>query len=138
VLNLRRSAIAALVRSPWQYCPFRLPGGPPLPLAPPCNRHRPFFVAGDRQGNDFLGARKLVGREPVTLVNKERYVVVPGGEGRGRSLVNWTPSGAGSSNALAEKLKRLAPTKRNDRIVSRHMQLTPKYLSHSQRVLRQE
>ena len=31
-------------------CPFRLPGGPPLPLAPPCNRQRPFFVAGDRQG----------------------------------------------------------------------------------------
>jgi hypothetical protein len=23
---------------------------PPLPLAPPCNRQRPFFVAGDRQG----------------------------------------------------------------------------------------
>jgi hypothetical protein len=21
---------------------FRLPGGPPLPLAPPCNRQRPF------------------------------------------------------------------------------------------------
>jgi hypothetical protein len=27
-----------LVRSPWRYCPFRLPVGPPLPLAPPCNR----------------------------------------------------------------------------------------------------
>ena len=25
--------------------PFRSPGGPPLPLAPPCNRQRPFFVA---------------------------------------------------------------------------------------------
>src|SRR5262249_55319778 len=24
--------------------------GRPLPLAPPCNRQRPFFVAGDRQG----------------------------------------------------------------------------------------
>src|SRR6516165_10583049 len=34
-LNFCRSAIAALVRSPCQYCPFRLPGGPPLPLAPP-------------------------------------------------------------------------------------------------------
>jgi hypothetical protein len=36
--NFCRSAIAALVRSPWRYCPFRLPVGPPLPLAPPCNR----------------------------------------------------------------------------------------------------
>jgi hypothetical protein len=26
------------------------PDDPPLPLAPPCNRQRPFFVAGDRQG----------------------------------------------------------------------------------------
>jgi hypothetical protein len=34
-LNFCRSAIAALVRSPCRYCPFRLPGGPPLPLAPP-------------------------------------------------------------------------------------------------------
>src|SRR5262252_5375192 len=53
-LNFCRSAIAALVRSPWRYCPFRLPGGPPLPLAPPCNRQRPFFVAGDRQGFPLL------------------------------------------------------------------------------------
>jgi hypothetical protein len=37
-LNFCRSAIAALVRSPLRYCPFRSPGGPPLPLAPPCNR----------------------------------------------------------------------------------------------------
>jgi hypothetical protein len=44
------------VRSPWRYCPFRLPGGPPLPFAPPCNRQRPFFVAGDRQGLPFLVA----------------------------------------------------------------------------------
>src|SRR5262249_51206326 len=29
-LNFRCSAIAALVRSPWRCCPFRLPGGPPL------------------------------------------------------------------------------------------------------------
>ena len=49
-LNFCCSAIAALVRSPSRYCPFRLPGGPPLPLAPPCNRQRRFFVAGDRQG----------------------------------------------------------------------------------------
>ena len=27
-----------------------LPGGPPLPLAPPCNRQRFSFVAGDRRG----------------------------------------------------------------------------------------
>jgi hypothetical protein len=31
-LNLRRSAMAPLVHSPWRYCPFRSPGGPPLPL----------------------------------------------------------------------------------------------------------
>src|SRR5262249_60444105 len=53
-LNFRCSAIAALVRSPWRYWPFRLPGGPPLPLAPPCNRRRPFFVAGDRQALPLL------------------------------------------------------------------------------------
>jgi hypothetical protein len=29
-LKFRRSAIAALVRSPCRYCPFRAPGGPPL------------------------------------------------------------------------------------------------------------
>src|SRR5262249_29037889 len=32
-LNFCRSAIAALVRSPWRYCPFCLPRRPPLPLA---------------------------------------------------------------------------------------------------------
>jgi hypothetical protein len=53
-LNFRCSAIAALVRSPCRYCPLRSPGGPPLPLAPPCNRQRPFFVAGDRQGFPLL------------------------------------------------------------------------------------
>jgi hypothetical protein len=53
-LNFCRSAIAALVRSPWRYWPFRSPGGPPLPFAPPCNRQRPFFVAGDRQGFPLL------------------------------------------------------------------------------------
>jgi hypothetical protein len=53
-LNFRRSAIAALVSSPWGYCPFRSPGGPPLPLASPCNRQRPFFVAGDRHGFPLL------------------------------------------------------------------------------------
>ena len=30
------------------FADLRSPGGPPLPLAPPCNRQRPFFVAGDR------------------------------------------------------------------------------------------
>jgi hypothetical protein len=53
-LNFRRSASAALVRSPSRYCPFRLPEGAPLPIAPPCNRQRPFFVAGDRQGFPLL------------------------------------------------------------------------------------
>src|SRR5260370_32517651 len=33
--------------------PIPLAGGLPAPLAPPCNRHRPFFVAGDRQGFSF-------------------------------------------------------------------------------------
>jgi hypothetical protein len=28
---------------------LRLPEGPPLPFAPPCNRQRPFFVAGAAQ-----------------------------------------------------------------------------------------
>jgi hypothetical protein len=37
-LNFCCPAIAAVVRS-----------GPPLPPAPPCNRQRLFFVAGDRQ-----------------------------------------------------------------------------------------
>src|SRR5262245_31247496 len=41
-LNFCRFAIAALVRSPCRYCPFHSPGGAPLPLAPPCNRQRPF------------------------------------------------------------------------------------------------
>jgi hypothetical protein len=49
-LNFCRSAIAALVRSPCPYWPLPSPEGAPLPLAPPCNRQRPFFVAGDRQG----------------------------------------------------------------------------------------
>jgi hypothetical protein len=53
-LNFCRSAIAPFVRSPWRYCPFHLPGGAPLPLAPPCNRQRPFFVTGDRQGLPLL------------------------------------------------------------------------------------
>src|SRR5215472_4677592 len=43
-LNFCCSAIAALVRSPCRYCPFRLPGG----LPSPCNRQRPFFVAMPR------------------------------------------------------------------------------------------
>jgi hypothetical protein len=52
--SFRRSAIAPLVHSPWRYCPFRLPGGAPLPGAPPCNRHRPLLVAGHRQGFPLL------------------------------------------------------------------------------------
>src|ERR1700681_3716860 len=49
VLNFCRSAIAALVRSSRRYCPFRSPGGPPLPLAPPCNRQR-FFLSRGQYG----------------------------------------------------------------------------------------
>src|SRR2546426_11392442 len=69
-LNFCRSAIAALVRSPCRYCPFRSPGGAPLPLAPPCNRQRPFFVAGDRQGLPLLvralpPATAPIGKYPV-------------------------------------------------------------------------
>src|SRR5262249_55575976 len=33
---------------------LRSPEGAPLPLAPPCNRQRPFFVAGNRQGLPLL------------------------------------------------------------------------------------
>src|SRR5262249_52981445 len=53
-LNLRCSELASLVRWPCRSCPFRPPGGPALPLALPCNRQRPFFVAGDRQGFPLL------------------------------------------------------------------------------------
>jgi hypothetical protein len=53
-LNFRRSAIALWVRSPCRYCPFRSPGGAPLPGAPPCRRHRPLLVAGHRQGFPLL------------------------------------------------------------------------------------
>jgi len=35
-LNFYRSAIAALVCSPWRYYLFCLPGGPPLSFSPPC------------------------------------------------------------------------------------------------------
>jgi hypothetical protein len=51
-------AIAAFVLSMW-YCPFRQAGGPPLPLVPPCNRQRPFFVAGDRQDFRLLRQRTI-------------------------------------------------------------------------------
>jgi hypothetical protein len=51
-LNFCRSAIAALVRSPCRYCPFRLPGGPPLPLAPPvCTENWIRLDARQRLGN---------------------------------------------------------------------------------------
>jgi len=39
---------------------FRSPGGPPLPLAPPCNRQRPFFVAGDRQGSSVCETESFI------------------------------------------------------------------------------
>src|SRR5262249_53466337 len=73
-LNFRCYAIAALVPSPCRYWPLRSPGGPPLPFAPPFNRQRPFFVAGDRQGFPLLvrapavgdfAASALSGAEPV-------------------------------------------------------------------------
>jgi hypothetical protein len=35
---------------------FCSPGGPPLPLAPPCNRQRPFLRALDRCAVLFAGA----------------------------------------------------------------------------------
>jgi hypothetical protein len=53
-LNFCRSATAALLRSPWRYFPLRLPNGAPLPGAPPWKRHRPFIVAGARQGSPLL------------------------------------------------------------------------------------
>ena len=36
-----------------------LGGTPPLPFAPPCNRQRPFFVAGDRQGFPLFNRRRF-------------------------------------------------------------------------------
>src|SRR5215475_2372022 len=39
--------------------PIAPPRGPPLPLAPPCNRQRPFFVAGDRQDFRLLRQRTI-------------------------------------------------------------------------------
>ena|SRR5207244_2633314 len=36
------------------FCRLRFPGGPPLPFAPPCNRQRPFDVAGDPAGFPLL------------------------------------------------------------------------------------
>src|SRR2546430_15365383 len=65
------TSIAAFVRSPCRNCPFRSPGGPPLPLAPPCNRQRPFFrrrrparlpALGPRSAlTGFLKLRRLLG-----------------------------------------------------------------------------
>ena len=50
-LPLRNRALGPLAVA---VCPFRSPGGPALPLAPPCNRQRPFFVAVDRHGFPLL------------------------------------------------------------------------------------
>jgi hypothetical protein len=41
--------------------------------------------------NNFLGTGKLVGRQPITSVDKQRDIVVPGSKGRGRNLLNGTP-----------------------------------------------
>ena len=41
--------------------------------------------------DDLLGARKLVGREAVAPVYKQRDIVVPGSERRGRNLVDRSP-----------------------------------------------
>jgi len=56
-LNLRCSAIAALVRSPWRYCPLRSPGGLPLPFAPPCSHRR---SCGRPAAGSCLCLRRLV------------------------------------------------------------------------------
>src|SRR5262249_26095882 len=57
-LNFRCSAIAALVWSPRRYCPLRSLGGPPLPLGPPCNRHRPFLsLATGRASHSWSALR---------------------------------------------------------------------------------
>jgi hypothetical protein len=50
-----------------------LPEGAPLPFAPPCNRRRPFSVAGDRQGLPLLVHDPLqneAGRKMGTLAAK--------------------------------------------------------------------
>src|SRR5262249_46974283 len=67
-LNFCRSAIAALVRSPCRYCPFRSPGGPPLPLAPSCNRQRPFFVAATGRPSRFWSALRTAGLSEIARV----------------------------------------------------------------------
>jgi hypothetical protein len=58
-------------------------------FADPDNLLEPLIFADLKY--DFLGAGKLVGREPVTPINKERNIAVPGSEGRSRDLVNRTP-----------------------------------------------
>jgi hypothetical protein len=41
--------------------------------------------------DDLLGVTKLVGWESVTPVYKERNVVFPGSDRRGRNLIDWPP-----------------------------------------------
>jgi hypothetical protein len=47
--------------------------------------------------HDLLGVTKLVGRELVTPVYKERNVIVPGGKRRGRNFFDGSPRKAKGS-----------------------------------------
>jgi hypothetical protein len=63
VLNLRRSAIAALVRSPWRYCPFRLPGGPAATACAAVQATAPLLTNAGHNPPYHLRAQ---GAEPIT------------------------------------------------------------------------
>jgi hypothetical protein len=54
-----------------------------VPLAPPCNRQRPFFVADDRQGFPFLvRAPRCNGAKSAESVRPSRSVpAAPPGRG---------------------------------------------------------
>ena len=49
----RRRSMASQVKRPWRQLPLALPFGAPGDF-PPCIRHRPFGIAGDRHGLPLL------------------------------------------------------------------------------------
>jgi len=57
------------VRSPWRYCPFLSPGGPPLPLAPPCNRQRPFSSPVTGKASRSWSALRTTGLSEIAQVD---------------------------------------------------------------------
>jgi len=75
-LNFCCSAIAVLVRSPCRYCPFRLPGGPPLPLAPPCIDNAQLRADETRlrakvRGDVFERLLKTIAEEKAKMAKQE-------------------------------------------------------------------